>query len=235
MKITDWDKHYENAQSRKVHRLSWVPVPNKHDGERYSELMSRKDAPLIFTAWILMLQVASRSQCRGSLLRDDGRPHDATSLALKTRGNVEWFKIAIPILLKMKWLDDSTEPTSSVLPDDYQHATALPGQKGREGKGTEENGTESAEFSEFWKAFPINKGKRSDAWKQWDQLGCQQIAEIVTASVKNHARLADWNKNGGLYIPSATLFLKERRWENKIQLASQGYTSKVLQPGEDFK
>lgn len=94
---------------------------------------------------------------------------------------------------------------------------------------------ESAEFSEFWKAFPISKGKRSDAWKQWDQLGCQQIAETVIAAVRNHARLADWSKDGGKWIPSAKLFLKDRRWENKIQLASEVYTSKVLKPGEILK
>lgn len=160
MKITNWDKYYENAQSRKVHRLAWVPVPNKHDGERYSELMIRKDAAEIFAAWILILQVGSRSQCRGSLLRDDGRPHTAESLAIKTRGNVEWFKKAIPYLSQIGWLEQVVEDNSQSLPVDSQSATsALPApQARREGKGIE--GKEASDkrkltdlWCEEWKKF----------------------------------------------------------------------------------
>lgn len=135
MKITNWDTVYENAQSRKVHRLSWVPVPNKHDGERYSELMATKDSAEIFAAWILILQVASRSQHRGSLLRDNGKCHTPESLALKTRGKVEWFKKAIPYLLQIGWLEGVMEDASSALPERSQSA-------GLEGKGTEQNRTE---------------------------------------------------------------------------------------------
>ncbi len=137
MKITNWDQQYENAQSRKVHRLTWVPVPNKHDGERYSELMARPDSAEIFSAWILILQVGSRSQSRGSLLRDNGIPHTAESLSIKTRGKLEWFKKAIPYLLQIGWLEGVECDATSALPVDYQSATIVPGQKGREGKGIE--------------------------------------------------------------------------------------------------
>lgn len=163
MKIANWDKYYENAQSRKVHRLAWVPVPNKHDGERYSELMIRKDSAEIFAAWILMLQVGSRSQCRGSLIRDDGRPHTAESLAIKTRGSVEWFKKAIPYLLQIGWLEQVPEDKSTSLPLDSQSDTTVlpPQQARREGKGTE--GREGKETSD--------KRKLTDLWcEEWKKF-----------------------------------------------------------------
>lgn len=128
MRIKNWLELYENAQSRKLKRLSWVPVPNEHDGENYSELMERDDASEIFTAWILMLQIASRSKRRGSLVRDDGTPHTPRSLALKSRGRAEWFEKAIPVLLKMGWI----ESTSGDSPETLGESPKPSGLKGRE-------------------------------------------------------------------------------------------------------
>lgn len=162
MRISKWDIYYENAQSRKVHHLSWVPVPNKHDGETYSELMARDDAHEIFTAWILMLQVASRSQCRGSLLRDNGTTHTPESLSVKTRGKVEWFKKAIPYLLQVGWLEQLTIDAPSTLIAHYQSA----GIEQKEQK--EQNSTEGIAFEE---RYEIPEKLRTEAfiviWDSW--------------------------------------------------------------------
>ena len=42
-KISGWDKHFENNRTRELKFLSWVPFPNKHDGDGYTELMDHKD------------------------------------------------------------------------------------------------------------------------------------------------------------------------------------------------
>lgn len=102
--VAGWNETYENNRSRKVKDLAWVPIPNKHDGERYSRLMLRKNAAEIFSAWILILQVASRCHQRGSLLRNDGSAHDSESLSLKTRAPKAWFDAALPVLAEMQWL-----------------------------------------------------------------------------------------------------------------------------------
>lgn len=103
-RVASWDTIYENNRSRTVKDLAWVPIPNKHDGERYSRLMLRKDAAQIFAAWILILQVASRCQDRGTLLRSDQTAHDSESLSVKTRAPKAWFDCALPVLVEMKWL-----------------------------------------------------------------------------------------------------------------------------------
>jgi len=83
-RVRNWDKHFENNRTRELKRLDWVPVPNKHDGEGYLSIMAQKDGLLIYAAWHLILQVASKCGTRGTLLRDDGTPLTALAIALKT-------------------------------------------------------------------------------------------------------------------------------------------------------
>jgi hypothetical protein len=106
-RVKDWNDLYENNRSRAVKELEWVPVPNRHDGEGYSIVMEHPRAAEIYTAWHLILQVASRCQPRGSLLRPSGTPHTPASLALKTRGKAEWFELALTFLSSQEvgWLE----------------------------------------------------------------------------------------------------------------------------------
>lgn len=114
-RIKDWSEHYENNRSRTVRELSWVPIPNRHDGEGFTAIMAHERSAEIFAAWILMLQVASRCQPRGSLLRDGGRPHTAASLALRTRGRAEWFSLALDFLAspEIGWIEESQDAESA--------------------------------------------------------------------------------------------------------------------------
>ncbi len=125
-RIIDWDKHYENSRSRKVEHLAWVSIPNKHDGEGYSIIMADERATVIFTAWILLVQVASKCQTRGELVRGDGTPMTLQAIATKTRAKVEWFEYAIPILIQVGWiqrLTDGSQTGGSRVPPECQPPT----------------------------------------------------------------------------------------------------------------
>ncbi len=106
-RVRDWDSIYENNRSRTVKELQWVPIPNRFDGEGYTLVMSNPDAAKIFTAFVLILEVASRCNPRGTLVKADGRPHTPESLALKTRGQREWFELSFPFLSspEIRWLE----------------------------------------------------------------------------------------------------------------------------------
>ena len=113
-KITNWETHYENSLSRKYKHLGWIPLTNKHDGEGYLLLAERPDFAEIFSAWILILQIASKCTPRGTLIKDDGTPHSPKSLALKTRLPESIFIKALPVLVSVpKWL--SMEDSSTVV------------------------------------------------------------------------------------------------------------------------
>jgi hypothetical protein len=61
-----------------------VPVPNKHDGEGYLTIMEQKKGIVMYGCWHLILQVASKCDPRGTLIKEDGTPHTAESIARKT-------------------------------------------------------------------------------------------------------------------------------------------------------
>lgn len=114
--IRDWDTQFENNRSRSVEELNQVPMPNRHDGENYTLIVTHKDGAEIFSAWNLIVQVASKCQPRGVLIRGNGSPHDASSLALKTRAPEIWFSKALKFLPEhTDWLL-VTEFTEVVLP-----------------------------------------------------------------------------------------------------------------------
>jgi hypothetical protein len=149
--IADWNRHYENNRSRLVRELSWVPVPNNHDGEGYARIITHKNGARIFAAWILLLQVASRCEPRGQLIKSTGEPHDPESLSLKTRATSVWFKEAIPVLLQIGWLEAKQVPENELaLGWQASDATLTPGcvSTVTEGKGREGNRTEEKEGRE---------------------------------------------------------------------------------------
>jgi hypothetical protein len=106
LRVRDWDALYENNRTRGYKKLNWVPVPNKQDGDGYTELVSVPNGAAHLGAWLAILQVASRCDPRGVLQREGHRPHDAASLARMTRLPVEVFEEAIPRLLgSIGWLE----------------------------------------------------------------------------------------------------------------------------------
>ena len=137
-KVRDWQKHFENNRSRTVENLRWVCVPNRHDGEGYSILMEQDNAAELFAAWVLILQVASKCQERGTLMREDGTPLTAKSLSVKTRAPETWFSNALNFFtLKVKWLE-CQETDSQVTPDCQATVTQVTKKEGREWNGREE-------------------------------------------------------------------------------------------------
>lgn len=104
--MKDWGTHFETAGSAALERTLWVPMPNRHDGETYQAMMAEPDAATLFAGWVLLVQVASRCPVRGVLVKDSGVPHDARSLAARTRGRVEWFERALAYFVGCGWLEE---------------------------------------------------------------------------------------------------------------------------------
>lgn len=116
--VTNWQEIYENSQSKRVGDLRWVPIPNRHDGETFSELMAHPNGVEIYGAWVLILQVASKCPTRGRLVKDNGVPHSARSLSVKTRAPERVFDLAFDYLTQnTDWLDfeELTETVPSTL------------------------------------------------------------------------------------------------------------------------
>lgn len=144
-RIHNWNEWFENSRSRKVADLDWVPIPNRHDGECYSSVIAHPDGAQIYAAWILMLQVASKCHQRGSLVRDNKKPHTPATLALKTRAPQKWFELAIEYLCKeTDWLEceeveEECHADTTTIPPNYQSGDEERRER-REGKEEKEPG-----------------------------------------------------------------------------------------------
>jgi hypothetical protein len=162
-RICKWSELFENNRSKTVKELAWVLIPNRHDGENYTGIITHKDGAIIYAAWILIVQVASRCQPRGTLLRDNGKPHDSASLSLKTRAPKEWFDIALKYLTEeTDWLEYedvavacrrpvTQMPSTCQPPDDRTEQNELNGTEQKSAKqGEPKTPSAHREFTDRW-------------------------------------------------------------------------------------
>ncbi len=104
IQIVDWDKHYENNRTRELKRMAWVPMPNRHDGDGYTALLDHPNGTAHFGAWCALVEVASRCDVRGTLLRGGGKAHDAESLARMTKVPAAVWEEVLPRLVSIGWV-----------------------------------------------------------------------------------------------------------------------------------
>jgi hypothetical protein len=105
LRVANWDSLYENNRTRGLQVMQWVPIPNKHDGDGYTDLTDHPNAAAHVGVWLVTLQVASKCKPRGTLVRDNGTPHTAVTLGRVTRLPPEVFVEAIPRLIEIGWLE----------------------------------------------------------------------------------------------------------------------------------
>jgi hypothetical protein len=113
--IRHWDEEFENHESRKLRRVRWVSVPNKHDGKTFNRIAQHPKAIDIFCGWSLIVQVASKMPTRGVLFDKDG-PLDAQDLADQTRFPVQVFEAALEVLSELRygWLEKTDGPPKPI-------------------------------------------------------------------------------------------------------------------------
>ena len=75
----------------------------------------------------------------------------------------------------------------------------------------------TAAFSEFWSKYPRGEGK-AEAFKAWQKLkpDAELIGRINTA-LERQKQSQQWKRDGGRYIPHASTWLNQRRWEDELK------------------
>jgi hypothetical protein len=102
--IVDWAKHYENNRTRVMKHMSWVPMPNSHDGFGYCTLLDHPEGAAHFGAWCALVEVASRCEVRGILMRGNGKPYNTESLSKMTKIPISVWETALPRLVSIGWV-----------------------------------------------------------------------------------------------------------------------------------
>lgn len=74
----------------------------------------------------------------------------------------------------------------------------------------------SEDFEKFWKAYPRRDGKQ-EAWWAWYKAGIDSdLTDKIIAHVSRRRNLWEWKQEGGQYIPHASAFINQRRWEDDL-------------------
>jgi hypothetical protein len=233
-RIVDWDKHFENNRSRQLQKLDWVPVPNRHDGDGYTELLDHPDGAAHLGAWLAIVQVASKCHPRGTLVREGDRPHNPASISRITRVPAEVIEAAIKRLVDIGWMEVISASTGSKTDDCHDPAPErhdpAPGcelvtkeGKGREGKGKEQNTVVRVRFSaneieQVYQAYPRKVGKAAalkaieKALRVIAKRGRGDPVEWLLDRVKTYAQSPDGNN--GRYTPHPSRWMNESRYDD---------------------
>lgn len=142
-RIRNWDQHFENNRTRELKRMDWVPVPVKQDGDGYTELVEGPSGAANLGAWLAIVEVAAKCDPRGTLSREGAggvkTPHTPHSLARMSHLPAGCFDEAIPILVRIGWLEICDNPAPSCGNPAPRCGEVTMEGKGREGNGMEEN------------------------------------------------------------------------------------------------
>lgn len=153
IRIANWDDNFENNRTRKMIQMQWIPLPNKFDGDGYTELMDMENGLAYFGIWVLLAEAASKCHPRGTLVRDNGKPHDSASLSRMTRAPKEMFDQAIPIIADIGWIEllsceniEETDPSALIAHPARTLGAPIAHGVDEEGKGREWKGKKGMEL-----------------------------------------------------------------------------------------
>lgn len=110
-RIKDWHKHFEKMQSKRVNKLSWLPLPIKTSGNGYQRIWRLKNAVQVWAGWILLLQYAAMHdgiENRGNLF-EDGETTDCDTISIKLSADYDCIVYALIATCasdyKIKWIE----------------------------------------------------------------------------------------------------------------------------------
>jgi hypothetical protein len=216
-RIASWQKYFENNRSRTVEELSWIRIPNRHDGENYTAVVTHQDGAKVFSAFILMAEVASKCDPRGVLIRGNGRPHTAASLSIITRAPLSWFECALAYLenntdwVEFQEVNEEWQLDVSGMPPKWQ-AGVQRGEESREEKKREDRPPLSfcfplkfdSAFQEEWRKWVGHRKEYKKPKSGWQSMFDKQLAwldkfdEPVAIEIMERSMRNGWQ---GLFDP----------------------------------
>lgn len=91
-------------------------------------------------------------------------------------------------------------------------------------KNKAERGGQSAKeewFSEFWQAYPKKRNKARAKQAFFRIKNIEKVFPVMMQALGRQKASADWQKDGGQYIPLPTTWLNGERWEDVEQVEVQ--------------
>lgn len=75
------------------------------------------------------------------------------------------------------------------------------------------------DFESFWGAYPNKKCGKKNAFKSWEKQSRNRPAiNIILDSISGHKKTQDWQKENGQFIPMATTWINQNRWDAELSV-----------------
>ena len=110
-------------------------------------------------------------------------------------------------------LPNLTQPNQHNQTKPNQHNPTLPNQTKPSAAPAE---SLEQTFAAFWNEYPrkVGKTKCFDVWKKLKPSA--ELVEKIMAAVMAQKQTAQWQKDGGAYIPHPTTWLNQGRWDDEV-------------------
>ena len=83
-------------------------------------------------------------------------------------------------------------------------------------------------FITFWDKYPRKEGKQN-ALKAFEKINPnEELLGIMLNAIEKQKQSAQWNENGGQYIPHPATWLNGHRWEDEVMPGTQSVQKKVV-------
>jgi hypothetical protein len=104
-RFRDWDRKYEIKETRDLKAARWVALPNRLDGDFYCDIVAHENGAAFWGVHVAVMMVASSCQPRGTLIREDGKPHTSDTLSNKTKIKSELIQAALDYFVQIEVVD----------------------------------------------------------------------------------------------------------------------------------
>jgi len=85
---------------------------------------------------------------------------------------------------------------------------------------------EEEKFEMFWKEYPMKKAK-AYASKIWMRMKVKdELFDVIMEALKSHNKSEQWLKDKGRFIPHASTWLNQERWNDEVELPGNKGNSK---------
>jgi hypothetical protein len=108
LRVKDWDTYFERAQTRRIDGpLSWVAIPTKQDGLKFSRLLARQNGLQCLGAFILLVEIGAKCVTRGVFLGSGCTPLTVRDFSRITGVAVREFTKALEVLTsnEIGWIE----------------------------------------------------------------------------------------------------------------------------------
>ena len=211
MNVRNWDRfqHYHDGRT-----LVWIRLHKSLLDNYDFAALSGDDAKVLVLCWLVAAE-------------KDGELPDVPALAFRLRMDPRKLGTSLRNLADKGFLESVPSCTKLVQKNTETPAVLLPREEeSREEGETEERitcapATRESAFETFWRAYPRKtaKGEARKAWAKLDPVG--GLLDSIMAAVAAQSNSRQWLADNGRFIPHASTWLNQARWEDEVDNGKQ--------------